>query len=76
MSDTAGVFVGLVVGTILLVVGFDPILSQAFAQPLSNPAFANSAAAPLWMVLSLIFQFHVDIIAMWAAFIRGAAGGR
>ncbi len=75
LSSAIGAFIGLVLATIVLVIGFDPILSQTFAQPLSDPTFANSIIAPLWRLMSLIFQLHLDILVMWIAVIRTSAGG-
>jgi hypothetical protein len=69
-------FVGLLFGTLILYF-LDPIVAQAFNSSLAaNPAFANSPAGDVWRLLALIFDFHLDIIGMWATFILGLLGGR
>jgi hypothetical protein len=52
----------------------DPIIGQAFAAPLKDPAFASSMAAPVWGLLPVVFDFHGDIILMWIRWILSLVG--
>ena len=76
MSDSFEVIIGLLIVTVIAFVGFDPAISQSFAQALSDPNFAKSSAAPLWRLMQIIFQLHLDIVGMWLGVLRAGTGSR